>query len=306
MTDRRKQLRVGIFAIISAALVAVVLIIFGGMRFWKHHDRYVVEFDDSVMGLEKGAPVYMNGIKCGTVGDIRLAPDDLSRVRIEVSLDEGTPVHTDTHAFLSLAGITGLKVIDLKGGSLTSPLTPPDGTIVAGVGTLDKLQKKAEQLADQTGQIMDRANKIFDAAGKVADGANQLMVNLNASVDPKMMAAIMGSTRQASENLVATTADMHALVAENRKSLKTSLDTVALATKSAQDLMDNQVVAMVANANDLIGDMRGVVHSNENVLQSAMSDIRQASRSFKDLAREVKEKPSRLLFSATQPERKLP
>lgn len=117
---------------------------------------------------------------------------------------------------------------------------------------------------------------------------------------------IMGSTRQASENLVATTAEMHALVAENRKSLKTSLDTVAVATKSAQDLMDNQVVPMVANANDLIGDMRGVVHSNENVLQSAMADIRQASRSFKDLAREVKEKPSRLLFSATQPERKLP
>jgi hypothetical protein len=37
-----------------------------------------------------------------------------------------------------------------------------------------------------------------------------------------------------------------------------------------------------------------------------MFDLRQASRSFKELARDVRQKPSRLLFSTTPSERKLP
>jgi hypothetical protein len=37
-----------------------------------------------------------------------------------------------------------------------------------------------------------------------------------------------------------------------------------------------------------------------------MSDLAQASRSFKDLVRDLRQSPSRLLFSKPPPERKLP
>ena len=299
MTDRRKQLRVGIFALATASLVALVLIVFGGMRFWKHYDHYTVELDDSVMGLQEGAQVFMNGIKVGTVDDIQLAPDDLRRVRIEVEVERGTPVHADTHAFLSMAGITGLKVIDLKGGSLTAPLVAPGGAIAAGEGTLDKLEKKAEMLADETDHLMKRANEIVD-------GANRVMANLTAATDPKTLQAILASTHAAATNLADASRGIKAMVEENRASMKESLDSVATVAKSASTLMTTQVAGFVGNANDLVSDLRGVIHSNETTLQSAMADIRQASRSFKDLAREVREKPSRLLFSAAAPERKLP
>ena len=37
-----------------------------------------------------------------------------------------------------------------------------------------------------------------------------------------------------------------------------------------------------------------------------IADLRQASRNFKELAREVRQRPSRLLYSSPAPERKLP
>ena len=52
--------------------------------------------------------------------------------------------------------------------------------------------------------------------------------------------------------------------------------------------------------------LRGVVRDNGAYLRSSMFDLRQASRSFKELAREVRQRPSRLLFSNSPGERKLP
>lgn len=299
MTDKRKQLRVGLFAVVALGLIGIVLIVFGGMHFWKHHDHYFVEFDSSVGGLEKGAQVAMNGIPIGTVDDIRIAPTNLSHVRVEIEIDKGAPVHVDTHAFLSMAGITGIRAIDLEGGSFESAEIPPGGTIVAGVGTLDKLQKKAEMLADETDKLMTRANEIVD-------GANKIMANLQAATDPRPLLAIVETTRQVSANLAEASTGLKAMVADNRVALKQTLAAVAVAATSASNIMDNQVAGLVGNANELVGDLRSVVHNNESVLQSAMADLRQASRSFKDLAREVRERPSRLVFSAAQPERKLP
>ena len=299
MTDRRHHFRVGAFALATGALVAIVVFVFGGVHFWTHRDHYYVEFDDSVIGLETGAVVYLNGIQVGSVTGMKIAPTNLSKVRVEIAVESGTPVRRDTHAYLSFAGITGLKEVDLRGGSLQSPAATPDSAIVAGLGTLDKLEKRAEMLADESGRLMETANQ-------VVMGANRVMANLSAISEPQEILAIVHSTRTASANLAEASAAVKTMVAENRESLKQSLDSIATATRSASTIMDTQVAGLVGNANSLIGDLRGVVHGNESTLQSAMADFRQASRTFKDLARELHERPSRLLFSSEQPERKLP
>jgi phospholipid/cholesterol/gamma-HCH transport system substrate-binding protein len=299
MTDKRRQLRVGLFTIVALGLVAVVLIAFGGMQFWHHRDHFTVVFDHSVMGLTHGSPVYMNGIEVGEVDGVELDRTDLGRVRVAISVDPGTPVRTDTRAFLSLAVITGLKTIDLSGGSLAAAPVPPGGTIAAGEGTLDKLQKQAEALVDQTSVLMQRA-------AKVVDGANQVVANLDAMTDPEAIRAIVESTRRTTAQLETASRGITQMVTENRVALRRSLDAVTGAATSASSVIDERVAGLVDNANALVSDVRGIVHSNETVLQGATADLRQASRSFKELAREVRERPSRLLFSGAQPDRRLP
>jgi hypothetical protein len=52
--------------------------------------------------------------------------------------------------------------------------------------------------------------------------------------------------------------------------------------------------------------MSGVVKQNQGQLRSALADLRRASGNFKELSRELRQKPSGLLFSRPPADRRLP
>ncbi len=287
MTTKAQKLRVGLFAALSAGLVAVVLIVFGGLRFWEKEDHYRIVFPKSVMGLDEGALVYLAGIKVGTVDDIGVSPNDLRAVVVTISVKHGTPIHADTEAHLEFAGITGLKVIDLEGGSYAAPQVPEGGVILAGTSVIDKLKDQAEQIADESGHIMDRAQQVAD--------------NLAALTDPKRYEAIdqiIAEMKVTSVNLAQGTGLVRGMIAENRVALHGAID----AFHESAD----QVNGAAADTGELIAQIKTFVIANEGPLRSALFDLRQASRSFKELARDVRQRPSQLLFSSPPEDRKLP
>jgi phospholipid/cholesterol/gamma-HCH transport system substrate-binding protein len=295
MASKARKIRVGLFTAVTGALVAIVVVVFGGLRFWEGRDRYTILFDGTVYGLETGANVYLNGMRVGKVTDIDAAPDDLRKVQVTVKIKEGTPIHTDTRATMQFAGITGLKNIDLRDGSLTAPMLPPGGTIAQGETTLDKLEQQAHTLADQSVQLMTRATQIVD--------------NLVAITDPKRlepMNEIMAQAKLAAGNLAASSATLKLIVSENRVALRQSIDAVGDVAKHTSALIDGQVGLLVTNAGDFVSELKGLVRDNGAILRTSMFDLRQASRSFKELVREVRQRPSRLLFSSAPSERKMP
>jgi phospholipid/cholesterol/gamma-HCH transport system substrate-binding protein len=299
MTTKRTHIRVGIFVIAAAALAAIVVLSFGGIRFFEHRDHYAVEFHDSVLGLESGASVSFDGLEVGRVDNIAVSPTDLSAVRIEFSVKRGTPVHTDTVAFVSMAGLTGLKTIDLRGGALNTPMMKRGGVLQAGQGTLDKIEARAEQLVDQSQKMMEQA-------GHVVDTAQQVAQNLQAATDPKPIQAIIHNAELTTRTLQLASVGVATMVAEDRASLHDALASLDAASHSANDLMANQVHQLVGNANDLVADLRSIVQGNGSEMRAAMIDLRQASQSIAELSREVRDRPSRLLFSPTPKDRKLP
>lgn len=286
MSKKSTKVRVGLFIAVTGLLLAIVLVTFAGMRFWEGKDTYKVVFPGTVMGLEKGARVFNNGLKVGTVEDIAIAKDDLRNVEVTISLKEGTPIHADTKAMLQFAGITGLKVIDLRTDTPQSPLVQPGSRIAAGEGMIDKLQKQAETIAEQSAEMMTRANKLV----------GQL----------EGMDEVVDSARVTAANLAEASAALKSMVTENRQTLRGTMVAVEQTAKSATTLLDGHMSQLVANADSLVSDVKSVVHRNDTALRSAVFDLRQASRTFKDLAREVRQRPSRLLFSDPVGERKLP
>jgi ABC-type transporter Mla MlaB component len=140
-----------------------------------------------------------------------------------------------------------------------------------GVGRLDS----AGVAVFESQQLIERANAIV---GK----ADTIVGNLAQVTEPEGLAEIVVQTRATATNLAQATASLRSLVAENREGLRASIAAVETAAKRAADLVDNGQV------------------------KAALSDLRQASRSFKELAREVRQRPSRLLYSSPPAERKLP
>jgi len=287
---RAQNIRVGLFAAATLVLLGVVLIVFGGLRFWEDVDPYRVVFDTSVAGLEPGAQVYLNGIKVGTVDDLSVMPDDIRKVSVGIKVKHGTPIHTDTRAMLQLAGITGLKTIDLRDGTSQSAALPPGAQIPAGVGLLDKLESQAQTIADESTELIKRANRLTDNLIAVTDG-------LGAITDPARLAAT---------NLAAMSGSLKGMVEDNRAALHQSLVAVRETATGASQLLDDQVAPLLTGAGDVVAELKRLLATNEAPLRAAVFDLRQASRSFKELARDVRQKPSRLLFSSTPGERVLP
>jgi phospholipid/cholesterol/gamma-HCH transport system substrate-binding protein len=304
MQAKAQKIRVGLFAAGTLFLVGFVLIVFGGMRFWEKSDQYRIVFDDSVIGLETGAEVYVNGIKIGAVTGIDIAPEDIRKVQVSIKVKRGTPIHADTHAMLQYAGITGLKIIDLRDGTAASPALPPGSKIAVGAGVLDKLQKQATQLADQTAELMKKTGDVMTRAGGVMDRASTLTDNLIAISEPAKLAA----TR-----LAEMSGSLQAMVEENRVALRGTMAAIQQTAGGASDLIKGtnalitgQATQLFANAGGVVTELKQLLGANEGPLRAMVLDLREASRSFKELGRDLRQRPSRLLFSNDPPERKLP
>ncbi|MEO7736056.1 MAG: MlaD family protein [Kofleriaceae bacterium] len=304
MQAKAQKIRVGLFTAGTLFLVGFVLIVFGGMRFWEKSDSYSIVFDDSVIGLETGAEVYMNGIKVGSVKGIQVAPEDIRKVVVRIKLKGGTPIHTDTRAMLQYAGITGLKIIDLRDGTSGSPTLPPGSKIAVGTGIIDKLQKQATQLVDQTEELMKKTGDVMTRAGGVMDRASTLTDNLIAVTEPAKLAAT---------HLAEMSGSLKAMVDENRVALRATMAAINQTAGSANDmikgtntLITGQATQLFASAGGVVTDLKRLLGANEGPLRAMVFDLREASRSFKELGRDLRQRPSRLLFSGHPSERKLP
>jgi phospholipid/cholesterol/gamma-HCH transport system substrate-binding protein len=304
MSAKAQKIRVGLFTAVTLSLLVAVLIVFGGMRFWEKSDHYRIVFDSSVMGLEPGAEVFMNGIKVGSVEAIGVSPDDIRKVSVKIKVKEATPIRTDTQAMLQFAGITGLKVIDLRGGTSASPALPPGSQIAAGTGILDKLEKQAQTIVDQTTDLMKRTGIVMERASDVMTRASTLTDNLIAVTEPARLAAT---------NLAEMSGSLKGMVEENRIALRGSLAAVTQTATGASDLIKQtntlitgQATQLFTSAGGVVGDLKRLLGANEGPLRAMVFDLREASRSFKELGRDLRQRPSRLLFSSEPSERKLP
>lgn len=252
MTSHRQKLRIGLLTAITAALVTIVVVVWGGVHLFRHRMSYAIDLDSSVYGLSRGAQVYFNGIPVGSVHDVSIVKDDIRKIRVQIAVDAGTPIRADTQATLSMSGLTGMKVIDLKPGAPDAAPLPEHSVIAVGETTIDKLEKQLEDITGKSRQLLERADRI-EASAETA------MQNLAQMTDPKRFGQLIDATGIAVADLGrATTA------------------------------------------------IRGIVDDNRQPLRSAIADLRQASRSFKELAREVREQPSRILISSPKGDRKLP
>jgi len=129
--------------------------------------------DISVSGLEVGSPVKYLGLGVGSITDIQIDQEDISRIIITISVKSGTPIKKDAHADIELLGITGLKMIEIRGGSSAADLLEPGEYIPAGrsvseliTGKAEIIMEKIELLINNLNQFSkpENLNKIIDLA----------------------------------------------------------------------------------------------------------------------------------------------
>ncbi|HOF04271.1 MAG TPA: MlaD family protein [Syntrophales bacterium] len=126
MSKQANMKLIGVFVVGAIILLTAAIVIFASGQFFKEHKYCALYFQESIRGLNTGAPVYFKGVKVGTVSDIRLFyhPEEellLSAVIVEldqdrvVNLRTGETVETEAGAITYLAKEKGLRAqLDLQ------------------------------------------------------------------------------------------------------------------------------------------------------------------------------------------------
>ncbi|NCC52183.1 MAG: MCE family protein [Spartobacteria bacterium] len=77
MSKKANPALVGAFVLGAVALALTGIIVFGGGSFFEKKVTCVLYFDESIAGLDIGAPVEFQGVRIGTVSDIQIVLDDI-------------------------------------------------------------------------------------------------------------------------------------------------------------------------------------------------------------------------------------
>ncbi len=112
-SPQSKAFWVGSFVVVGTALAIVALIYFGISNWFRKTAHYVTYYDTSVQGLILDAAVKFRGVDVGRVANIRVAPDG-QLVEVELELDPEFIVTDSLRTSLALAGITGMKYIEMN------------------------------------------------------------------------------------------------------------------------------------------------------------------------------------------------
>lgn len=237
---RAQKVRLGIFMAAGITVFVGGLVVLAGLKLIEGRDEYVVRFRDSgvsLNGLETGSPVKYSGIRVGRVDTVRVDPDDVSVVLVELSLDEDTPVAEDSVADLGSQGITGLKYIELTRGSSLARVRDPGEEIPAGSSMFDNLTQKADHIASKVEIVLDRVAALADADMKERIG--------------KMLTT--------SEKFLAT---LDGVLIDNRESLKT-LATSMTGTAEQANLLAGELAKTARQANALLGEATVLVRNSK-------------------------------------------
>jgi len=104
LSKRASKTVIGVFVVSALALVVAGVLIFGSGDFLKERYRFVLFFQDSVKGLNVGAPVIFIGVKIGEVKDIAVIEDPLKSsfyIQVIIELTSGKLKKSITKEFSS-------------------------------------------------------------------------------------------------------------------------------------------------------------------------------------------------------------
>ena len=289
--SKGEKARLGVFLLGTAACVIAVVFFMVGKKLLTKKVAYYTRLSESVSGLELGTPVKQNGVDVGNISAILTDSIDITRSVVRFDVAKGTPMKTDMLATMGSYGITGLKYLEITGGTYTSQDIPPGGEVKSELSTLGKITMRADSIAYKIDKLLGNVLAITESQGR--DQVERLVrssANLASSLDSltsdvarikpgKRMDAILSQVEAATAALKVKIqkAEVDETVHEFRKAAEG-------ATGVAQKL-------------DIT-----VLRIQEDLSQS-MNNLKETMKNMNAFSRQIKENPSVLLRTEEKQER---
>jgi phospholipid/cholesterol/gamma-HCH transport system substrate-binding protein len=298
MNTRQNKVRLGIFLVVGLVLLLSLIGFFTARQLLEKRDTYYVSYSGvSVSGLEVGSPVKYLGITVGAISDIKIDPEDVNSIIVELSLEPGTPVKEDAKADIVAVGITGLKTIEIRGGSNEADFLDENEFIQAGSSITEEITGKAEIIAEKVEKVLnnlqvftepDNLNKITTSADRISSLANDASLTI-AKID-----TLVDENKEAVYQTVVIAHEISERLNESSQTLMSSIDEFNDIIKS--DTID-QIVVNVRDISQkiretdleaLIGSVADVADQTQKLILRVERDIRQSSEDLTESQRLIR------------------
>jgi phospholipid/cholesterol/gamma-HCH transport system substrate-binding protein len=302
METRAHHVLIGLFTVIVVAAALLFALWLAKSSSDRQFAEYQVVFNEAVSGLSQGSAVQYNGIKVGDVIQLKLDPKDPRKVLARIRVGGDTPVKQDTHAKLTMTGVTGLSIIQLSGGSPGSPpLQSNDGqppVIVADPSPLSRILANGEDLVTNINEVVARANMLLSPEN--TERISRTLEHLDQATGA--IAGERDDIRQLLQQLALASKQANQTLAQTDQLVRNAnglVDNQARATlESARNAMAS-LEHSAADIDQLLGDNRAAINGGLqgfSELGPAVRELRDAAGSLRGISRRLDDNPAGFLL----------
>jgi phospholipid/cholesterol/gamma-HCH transport system substrate-binding protein len=293
-----REIKIGIVAIITIAVLIWVWNFLKGINIFNATDSYYAVYSD-VHGLIESGVVVLNGYKVGNVGSIQFNRENVNRIVVEVNLEEKIKLPRNSVLMIRNSSlVSGIKEIRIVLGEGPGFQEPGDTLIAATEQELSDLigpiKNKAESVLGQIDSTLAAVNNILDVPTRnhlksTLANLDRSVTDLSASLEPggklnssfDNFASVTGNLKNNNENISQTLQNISSISDSLQKA-----DIKAVAEKADQALAKLDMTLAKINAGE---GTAGKLVAND----SLYNNLNSALFSLDSLLIDVKEHPKR-------------
>lgn len=287
MEKDAKYFIVGIFVSLGIAALVSFIIWMAGTPGNENYKYFTVYFTDPVSGLNEGASVQYKGVQVGKVRDIRLAPERKDLIKVDIEVEENTPIRAGTQATLALLGVTGMVYMELTTELTdTEPVRFVNGErypVIQGSGTqLAKLFEDIPQISKQVMEISKKLNNLLNEKNMASLDATLINIEkLTRDMNGLLSVENVNNTSTILANFSESSEDMKAMI----KRFESTADEIDKAVNTISDVVtknEASISKFTQEGLDQITDMT--------------REARKMAESIRETADNLNEDPSQILY----------
>ncbi len=317
MAKQANRTMIGGFVVLAVAILAASLVVFGSGKFFKKTQRFVLYFDESIKGLNVGAPVLFQGVQVGSVVSITIIADQKKQqveipVIIEVELDrfqffearkiadpqKNMPrlIDKGLRAMLEMQSlITGQLLIELNFFPDTPVVLKKISQEYVEIPTIPSTTTKVAQALEKIdiGAIQQKLESVLDGMAKLVN-------------DPELPATIrdLKETLQSTRKLIAKVdKQLDPLTKDIKRTVK-DFGKLAKDFDPHMKELTSSVEKTLAGLDKTMHAVRGVVSEDAPVmvdLENTLKELSAMSRSLRELTSYLDQHPESLIRGKKKP-----
>ena len=341
MGTRANYFKIGLFVVVAIMLAIGAVVILGVGALFKNTIPLETYFDESVQGLDVGAPIKRRGVKIGTVKDIDfvrskyrniLSPEDARKFGgyvvvtssvlpelvglTEEEITSGITMAVDSGLRVQLAtqGVTGvvhLEVVDLDPKEHPpldikwkpySPYIPSAPSKLTVLGTaISKIAKDLEQ-AD-IHEAVENFDKLITSTTKLIANTNLDVVSAQVSQTLAELEGTLKETRR-----LVHSPEMNRLLTHAAKASVGAREAIVHINKASRDFSTTakDLPMMLTRINTSIRKVDRLLTSRGQDLEETMSNLRLVSENLLEITNRAKRYPSHVILGDPPPPSEFP